>query len=44
MAELPEISEVFADLGIGESEAFAELLAGDSSAIDLEKRFELAML
>jgi len=44
VAELAEVGEVFSDLGIGECEAFAELLAGDGSTVVAFEGFELSQV
>src|SRR5207302_105276 len=41
VAELAEVGEVLADLGIGEAEALAELAAGDRAAVLALERLEL---
>jgi hypothetical protein len=42
VAELPEVGEVLADLRVGQTEAFAELFAGDGAAVLAFEGFELA--
>ena len=41
VAKLAEVGEVFSDLGVGELEGFAELLAGDGAPIGFSECFEL---
>lgn len=44
MAELSEIGEILADLGIGEAEAFAQLLGRDGPLVLAGKRLQLAQV
>ena len=42
MSEVAEVGEVFADLGVGEVEGFAELFGGDGAAVFALEGFGLA--